>query len=59
MEYLWGNHFFMKPISIGIGFSDSGDAYKAAKDAQDMAGKPAEFAIVFASSNYDLIKHMK
>ena len=43
----------MKPISIGIGFSDSGDAYKAAKDAQDMAGKPAEFAIVFASSNYD------
>ncbi|MGO9387227.1 MAG: FIST N-terminal domain-containing protein [Methanobacterium sp.] len=29
------------------------DAYKTAKDAQDMGGKPAEFAIVFASSNYD------
>lgn len=43
----------MKPISIGIGFSDTGDAEKAAKDAQDMAGKPAEFAMVFSSSNYD------
>jgi hypothetical protein len=43
----------MKPISIGIGFSDSGDAVKAAQDAQNMAVKPAEFAIVFVSSNYD------
>ena len=43
----------MKPISIGIGFSDNGDAKKAAQDAQDMAGKSAEFAVVFASSNYD------
>ncbi len=43
----------MKPISIGIGFSDNGDAKKAAQDAQNMAVKSAEFAIVFASSNYD------
>ena len=43
----------MKPISIGIGFSDSGDAEAAAKEAEEMAGKPAEFAIVFSSSRYD------
>lgn len=43
----------MKPISIGIGFSDTGDAERAARDAEEMAGKPSEFAIVFASSNYD------
>lgn len=43
----------MKPITVGIGYSDSGDAEAAAKEAQDMATKPAEFAIVFSSSNYD------
>ncbi len=43
----------MKPISIGIGFSDSGMHIKLQKMHKIWAGKPAEFAIVFASSNYD------
>lgn len=43
----------MKPISVGIGFSDTGDAEAAAKSAEEMAGKPAEFAIAFSSSSYD------
>lgn len=43
----------MNPISVGIGFSNKGDAEAAAREAEDMAGKSAEFAIVFASSHYN------
>lgn len=43
----------MKPISVGIGYSETGDAEKAAQEAQNMATKPAEFAVVFSSSTYD------
>ncbi len=41
------------PLSIGIGFSEAGDAEAAAKDAQEMAGEKISFAIVFSSSKYD------
>ncbi|MBU7036058.1 MAG: hypothetical protein HXS49_12775, partial [Theionarchaea archaeon] len=41
------------PLSIGIGFSETGDAEKAAKDAQEMAGTKVGFAILFSSSRYD------
>lgn len=43
----------MKPISVGIGYSETGDAEKAAQEAQNMATKPAEFAVIFSSSAYD------
>lgn len=43
----------MKPIDVGIGVSDTGDAETAAKEAVEMAGRPAELGIVFASSHYD------
>jgi len=43
----------MKPIDVGIGVSDTGDAEAAAKEALEMAGRPAELGIVFASSHYD------
>lgn len=32
----------MKPISVGMGFSDTGDAEAAAKEAEEMAGKNCE-----------------
>lgn len=41
------------PLSIGIGFSTTGDAEKAAKDAQEIAGAKINFAILFSSSRYD------
>lgn len=41
------------PLDIGIGFSDTGDAEAAARDAQNMAGEKVTFAIVFSSSKYD------
>jgi hypothetical protein len=41
------------PLSIGIGFSETGDAEAAAKDARDMAGEKVTCAIVFSSSAYD------
>lgn len=41
------------PLSVGIGFSETGDAEAAAKDARDMAGEKISFALVFSSSKYD------
>ncbi len=41
------------PLSIGIGFSQTGDAEAAAREARDMAGEKITFAIVFSSSKYD------
>ncbi|MBU7016419.1 MAG: FIST C-terminal domain-containing protein [Theionarchaea archaeon] len=41
------------PLSIGIGFSKTGDAETAAREARDMAGEKITFAIVFSSSAYD------
>jgi hypothetical protein len=43
----------MKPIDVGIGISYTGDAEAAAKEAEEMAGSPAELGVVFASSHYD------
>ena len=41
------------PLGVGIGFSRTGDSEAAAKEAEEMAGAPSKFAIVFASSHYD------
>ena len=41
------------PLSVGIGFSKTGDGEAAAKDAQGMAEEKITFAIVFSSSKYD------